>query len=238
MDSRTIAQTIDHAVLHPRAGKHELSEAIRMVTTNEVYSICVKPCHVEEAVAMVDGHSTVVSTVIDFPHGNMYTNVKVEEARKMLQLGARELDVVLNQAWISDKEWGKITDELSAINSIARANGAIVKAIFENHYIKTPRTIVTLCDVCKDAEVAYIKTSTGFAFSKDAEDDWYTSGATDEDVQLMLSCVGPSLKVKASGGIRDYRTAKHFLDMGVARLGTSSTVAILAEARKKENQKA
>lgn len=65
--------------------------------------------------------------------------------------------------------------------------------------------------------VDFIKTSTGFS----------TNGATVEAVQIMIEEAKKFKRaVKASGGIRDGKTAKLFIDMGVGRLGTSSTVQV------------
>lgn len=68
----------------------------------------------------------------------------------------------------------------------------------------------------------YVKTCTGFSGGK----------ATLEDVALMRGIVGPDMGVKASGGISDLATAMAMIGAGATRIGTSSGVVIIKEARK------
>ena len=76
---------------------------------------------------------------------------------------------------------------------------------------------MTLCELCTDVGVAFVKTSTGFG----------ATGATTELVRLMASSVGEGVSVKASGGVRDAPSALEMIAAGATRLGTSSGVAIV-----------
>ncbi len=73
------------------------------------------------------------------------------------------------------------------------------------------------CQLAMEAGADFVKTSTGFS----------TGGATLEDVRLMRSVVGEKLGVKASGGVKDYKTAVAMMEAGASRIGTSSGVEIV-----------
>ena len=75
----------------------------------------------------------------------------------------------------------------------------------------------TVCRIAKEAGVDFVKTSTGFG----------TAGATVHDVALMRRVVGPTIGVKAAGGIRDLDSALALIQAGATRLGTSSGIQIV-----------
>jgi deoxyribose-phosphate aldolase len=107
---------------------------------------------------------------------------------------------------------------MSAFEKAVHKNGGIVKVIFENAYL-TKDEIIALCKIANEAGVDYIKTSTGYA----------PSGASLEDVKLMRAYADPSVKIKASGGIRSLSDTVAFIRAGADRIGTSSLVKICEE---------
>ncbi len=94
-----------------------------------------------------------------------------------------------------------------------------MKVILETSEL-TDREKVMACVLCKAANAAFVKTSTGFS----------KSGATVEDVRLMRDVVGEEMGVKASGGVRTTADAKMMFEAGANRLGTSASVAIVTGA--------
>ena len=90
--------------------------------------------------------------------------------------------------------------------------------IFENCYL-TRDEKKDLCRIALEVRPDYIKTSTGFG----------TGGATFEDVALMKEMVGDAVKVKAAGGIRTLETAEKMIELGVSRIGSTASVAIMEE---------
>ncbi|MCG2807942.1 MAG: deoxyribose-phosphate aldolase, partial [Coriobacteriia bacterium] len=165
------------------------------------------------------GTRTGVCTVCGFPLGYALTESKAEEARHLVELGAVEVDVVVNIAALLEGEDRYVRDDLAAVaESVQKAsNGnALLKVILETGYLE-PDDIVRGCTLAVDAGAAFVKTSTGFG----------PRGASIADVTLMRETVGPDIGVKAAGGIRDLETALAMIEAGANRIGTSSGLEIL-----------
>ena len=222
-----LAKYIDHALLHPALGRQELSAGLSACRELGVWSVCVKPYDVARAVDTLAGSSTAVCAVVAFPHGNSVVDIKVQEALRVLDDGATEVDYVINVAAAVAGEFQTIHDEMQAVNREVVSRQALLKVIFEMAYLDAS-TKVALCRIAKELKVAFVKTSTGFATGLGAGK---VSGATLEDVRLMVRESGPVCQVKASGGIRDLESMERLLDAGAKRIGTSATRAIIEQAR-------
>ena len=146
------------------------------------------------------------------------TAVKVFEAEDAIANGADEIDYVINVGEAKMGNWQYIRSEMEAMVAACRKGGALCKVIFEICYL-TMDEIRAIAKIARDVRPDFIKTSTGFG----------TSGATVEAVKLMKDTVGDAVKVKAAGGIRDWETCAAMIDAGAERIGTSSSLKILAE---------
>ena len=220
-----IVSLIDHAILHPTADDSELTKGCELAAQLEVATVCVKPYMVGKAAQLLQGSPVGVGTVIGFPHGGNTTIVKSAEAERACLDGAEELDMVVNVGRVLAEDWEYVQADIAAVQIIARSHKALLKVIFETDYLRDSH-IVKLCDLCSELQVDFVKTSTGFGFTKRESGDYNYTGATIEHIQLMLDNVDGSVQVKASGGIRTYEYAKQLSDMGVTRLGTSASQAI------------
>jgi deoxyribose-phosphate aldolase len=205
-----IAAALDLAVLSPRATREDIKCACAVAYTHNIKSVCVAPCNVPLAASRFGN----TSTVIGFPHGN--GNAKECEAYRALEDGAKELDVVINYGRFLDGDRHVVIDELRPIVLLAHRRHALVKAIVEAcyHDVKSLRTV---CELCVECGVDFVKTSTGFAHG----------GASTKAVEIMLTAVNGRCGVKASGGIDNYAKAAMYLDMGCTRLGSSKYLEIL-----------
>ena len=202
-----IAAVLDYAMLDPNTGNVGIVSGAEICGVNRIKCFCCSSANVRTASIY---HPNVAS-VIGFPHGNVSSRAKLEEAKFAVGDGATELDVVINYGLFNTGETGIIRAELDRLCTFAHHHGVIVKAILETCTM-TADQIVLACEECVKAEVDYVKTSTGFG----------SSGATVAVVQIMLSTVrGTGVKVKASGGIKTYQDVVRFLDMGCSRLGAS-----------------
>lgn len=210
MEQQPISRYLDHAVLKPEMPRAEARQAIQLGIDYQVITVCVRPCDLELAVEMCQGTTTVVSTVLNFPHGVGLSAIKAEEARAYIAKGVSEIDMVANYGLIKSAEWELVEQDIRAVSAITRPAGVPLKVIFET-------AMLTLEEVAKATEVAiaaqadFVKTSTGF----------HGEGATEDVVRAMLRTAAGRIKVKPSGGIRDYARAAMFRDMGVHRLGVS-----------------
>ena len=177
-------------------------------------AVCVHGSRVEVAATFLEGAGQHLAAVVGFPLWATCPDVKAYEARACLAAGASELDVVVNLGWVKDGQWGRIGAELDLLREAA--DGSCLKLILETCYLENKEKRLA-CILARDAGWDYVKTSTGFG----------TGGASLSDVALMRESAGAGVKIKASGGIRDYQTAMDYLQAGVSRIGTSSGPAIV-----------
>ena len=212
-----LAATIDHAILKPELTRADVDAELGVAAEWGVFSVCVRPSDIAHAVRRLDGAGVEVGTVIGFPHGTTSTAAKVAEARRALEDGAVELDMVVNVGWLRSGFDDAVTDDIRAV--VDAAGGRIVKVILETSYLDDEQ-IVRGSRLVERAGASFVKTSTGFG-----------GGATVAHVALMRASVGPAVQVKASGGVRGLRTALEMLEAGATRLGTSASATILGELR-------
>ena len=214
----SIAKRIDHALLTPTMTDAEMLEGCQLAARYEVASVCIKPYAVPLAVTALSDSTVAVGTVIGFPHGGQSTASKVAEAVEAMESGATEIDIVVNIGAVLSGQWEDVHREIKQLTRTARERAALIKVIFETCYLDESQKI-KLCQLCSEVGVDYVKTSTGFG----------TGGATSNDLILMRKHTDPSVKLKASGGIRDLSTVIAMCELGVERLGLSRTSEILEE---------
>lgn len=215
-----IARYIDHAVLNPAMTPEEVRAAIQLGIDNDVYSVCVQPRDIEMALAMCKGTNTLVSCVLDFPHGCGGAAAKRAAARLYAEMGVQEIDMVMNYGAAKGGDWAAVREEIFGVVEEAHARGVLVKVIFETCELSED-CIRQGVDVCVDVGADFVKTSTGFA----------ARGATPEAVMAMVSQAAGRIRVKASGGIRTLEDARAYVEMGAERLGVGfSTVPKLVAA--------
>ena len=215
-----IAKAIDHSLLRPELDDAFIDDGCRLAAEYHVASVCVRPADVRRARAILDGSDVAVGTVIGFPHGNHRTETKVFEAKQALADGATELDMVIDIGALKSGRDGDVQADIAATVETAHAAGAIVKVIFENHYL-TDDEIVRACHLTEAAGAEFVKTSTGFA----------ATGATHEDLALMRRSVSDHVQVKAAGGVRTLDALIDVMNLGVTRIGATATATIIDDFR-------
>ena len=220
LTERQIAKTIDHSLLRPELDDAFVESVCRLAAEYDVAYVCVRPVDVRRAKAILDGSDVQVGTVIGFPHGSSTTATKVFEAHGALAAGATELDMVIDIGALKSGRDHDVRADIAAVIDVAHASGAIVKVIFENHYL-TPDEIVRACQATEAASADFVKTSTGFA----------AGGATHEDLALMRRSVSPHVGVKAAGGVRTLDALIDVMNLGVTRIGATATKAIIDDFR-------
>ncbi|HET9615284.1 MAG TPA: deoxyribose-phosphate aldolase [Candidatus Limnocylindrales bacterium] len=220
LTERQIAKTIDHSLLRPELDDAFVEAGCRLAAQYDVASVCVPPVHVRRAKAILRGTEVAVGTVVGFPHGYATTETKVAETRQALAEGATEIDMVLQIGALRSGRDADVEADIRAVVEVAHPAGAIVKVIFENHYL-TDDEIVRACHLTEAAGADFVKTSTGFA----------ASGATHEDLALMRRSVSPGVQVKAAGGVRTLDALIDVMNLGVTRIGATATKAIVDDFR-------
>ena len=215
-----IAKYIDHTNLKSYATKEDIIKLCEEAKKYGFYAVCVNPYRVKLAKEHLKGTDIKVASVIGFPLGATPTEVKVFEAKKALENGADELDMVINIGALKDKNYEYVKKDIEDVTKVAHEKGAIVKVIIETCYLSEEEKEIA-CKLAMEAGADFVKTSTGFG----------TGGATIEDVKLMRKVVGDKLGVKAAGGIRTYEEALAMINAGANRIGTSSGVKIIEGAK-------
>jgi len=217
MDRVTLARCLDYSLLTPTATRAEVVELCARAAELGVTAVCVNPRFVHLASRELADTTVGVCTVVGFPLGAGTTRSKVFEAKEAVANGASELDVVLPIGSLKERDLATVKEDVAAV--VAAGSGEVpVKAILETCYL-TEDEITLACRLAVVAGAFFVKTSTGFG----------PAGARVRDVQLMRRVVGPSIGVKAAGGIRTLRDALTMLEAGANRLGTSCADRILAE---------
>jgi deoxyribose-phosphate aldolase len=214
-----IAKMIDHALLKPTLTTPELTAGCQMARAYDVASVCIMPYAVKQCADLLNGSTVAPSTTIGFPHGASTISSKVAQSKTALADGCVELDMVVNISKVLSGDWDYVRSEIQAVVEVAHQVGQRVKVIFETCYLSDSDKI-RLCEICGDVGADWVKTSTGFG----------TGGATDEDLRLMRQHAPDSVQVKASGGVRTLEALLAVRELGVTRVGTSSTQAILDKA--------
>lgn len=212
--SRDLARYIDHTLLRPDATSADFKTLCREAIDYQFFSVCVPPYYVPLAQKTLGNSGVKICTVIGFPHGLNNASTKSFESRLAIDQGADELDMVINISALKNKEFKIVEDDILSV--VRTANGQFVKVILETALL-TDEEKIAACKICETAGAHFVKTSTGFS----------TGGATVADVQLMRANVSAKMHVKASGGIRDYKTATAMIAAGATRLGTSQSIAIV-----------
>ena len=209
-----INKFIDHTLLKPATSEREIIDLCNEAKKYEFYAVCVNGCYVPLAKQLLSKTAVKIVSVIGFPLGATSTEAKVFEAKHAVNEGAEEIDMVINMGFLRSKNYLGVFKDISDVKS---AIGKIpLKVILEISEL-SKNEIVKACEICLDAKVDFIKTSTGFT----------KSGATLTAVKIIKKIVKDQAKIKASGGIRDLETALKYIDAGADRIGTSSGVAMM-----------
>ena len=224
-----LAKMIDHSLLHPTLTDVDVRAGCELARDYGVATACVKPYSINQALAVLAGSGVKVCSVIGFPHGNGTTGIKVAEAEEAVLAGASEIDMVTNIGKVKGGDWAYVSREIKLINEVVKAEGALLKVIFENDYLNEEE-IIQLCRVCSDADVAFVKTSTGYGFVKDEDGHYGYIGATIEHLKLMREHTATHIQIKAAGGVRTLEDVLKVRQLGVSRIGATATKAILNEA--------
>ena len=218
-----ITQYIDHTLLKPYASKEAMQAFCNEAKELKVKMVAINSYYTKFCKELLKDTTIHVGAAISFPLGQTTIAVKAFETIEAIKDGADEIDYVLNLAKVKDGDFTYIKEEMETIVKICREAGIISKVIFENCYL-TKDEIRKCAQIAKEVKPDFIKTSTGFG----------TSGALIEDVKIMLETVDGVCKVKAAGGIRDYKTFNEFINLGVEQIGTSSTKTIIKEFKEND----
>lgn len=212
MKTEELFQYIDHTALKACTTWEEIQTLCKEALSYHMASVCIPACYVKRAHDLFPEQN--ICTVVGFPLGYSSTKVKLAETKQALKDGAREIDMVINLCDVKNRDFAKVKKEINSLKNLV--GNHILKVIIETCYLDKEEKIA-MCGAVTQAGADYIKTSTGFG----------TAGASLEDVRLMKEHIGPSVKIKAAGGIRSREDLEAYIAAGCSRIGTSSAIAML-----------
>lgn len=215
-----LAHMIDHTLLKPEATQDQIAQLCYEARKYGFASVCVNPANAKLCAQLLKGSDVPVCVVVGFPLGATSTEAKVFEAQQAIRDGAIEVDMVINIGALKSRDYELVERDIASIARTCHAGNAILKVIIEAALLTDEEKVVA-CQLTKVAEADFVKTSTGFG----------PGGATLEDVALMRRVVGPSMGVKAAGGIRTYEDAQKMIAAGASRIGASASVKIVQGAK-------
>ena len=205
---------IDNTLLKADATKDQILALCEESKKYNFKSVCINPDFIPLAKKALKGSDVLVCTVVGFPLGSMTTKAKAFEAKDAIEIGADEVDMVINISALKDKDYDLVLNDLLAVREATK--GHTLKVILECCLL-SKEEIVKACELCVKAKVDFVKTSTGFS----------KYGATPEDVELMRKTVGPDMGVKAAGGVRTHEEMLEMVKRGAIRIGTSSGAKLM-----------
>ena len=207
----------DHTILKADATKEDVKKVCEEAMAYSFCSVCVNSYYVPYVAELLHGSDVKICAVVGFPLGAMSTRAKALEAKIAVMDGADEVDMVINIGALKDKDYDVVLEDIKAVKEAC--GNALLKVIIETCLL-TDEEKIKACELSKEANADFVKTSTGFS----------TAGAKVEDVRLMRDTVGNDMGVKASGGIHDKEFANALVEAGASRLGTSATIKIVESA--------
>jgi len=215
MSPAQLAGYIDHTLLKPGAINTQFDQLVNEAISYNFYSVCVNSSWVPYVAKKLRGTEIKICSVVGFPLGEMDSRSKAFETRNAIANGAHEIDMVMNIGALKSRNLKLVEEDVRYVKRACRSH-TILKVIIETALL-TEEEKVLACEISKKAGASFVKTSTGFN----------GGGATVKDIALMRRVVGPDIGVKASGGIKDFKSAVDMIRAGATRVGAGASVQII-----------
>jgi deoxyribose-phosphate aldolase len=215
-----LASYIDHSILKQTTKISEIDRLCVESSRENFVAVCIPKKYVPGAKKMLAGSLVKIATVIGFPLGNTGTEIKIEEIKEAIELGADEVHMVIDLCALKAGNWKSLESEIKACLKPVLAARKVIKVIIETG-ILTDSEIADACKLYSNYKIDFMKTSTGYS----------DIGATVHAVKIMRANLPSRIGIKASGGIRTYKFAKELIDEGATRLGCSASIQIMKESR-------
>jgi len=214
-----LASMMDLTAVRPDSDEAEVRALAATASQYQCLAVCTLPGFTPLMLELLADQPDIrVVGAVGFPSGGHTPRMKATEARDLLAMGCRELDMVMNIGWLRSGWAQAVLDDMRGVVEVA--GQAPVKVILECHYLSEEQ-IRQGCELCIQAGAAFVKTSTG----------WAPTGATPENVALIKACVGDAIAIKAAGGIRSLAALEEMYRLGARRfgIGLSSALHIFEE---------
>lgn len=219
----TFSKLFDHSIIRPEVTRQEVAAAAEAAASLRTATLTVQPHYIRFAAPFLKGSGVLLGTVVGFPHGNETPAIKEYAAKTVLDLGAEEIDMVMNIPALRNGEKDVFLADIQRV--VRAADGRIVKVILENCYLAQEEKR-RACQWIAEAGAHFVKTATAYA----------SGGATLEDVRLMHEAVAGRCRVKAAGGVRQIGEVLEYLRAGATRFGSTRTQQFVQAFRELSEQ--
>ena len=213
-----LAHYIDHSYLRPDCNEKIIDRLVAETKEYGFKAICIPPMYLQYAKEQSGERSFLLCTVAGFPIGYDHVEAKLASLKRSAELGADEVDMVINLSAVKTGHWNLTKDELKAMHESAADRGVTLKCIIEAQLL-TEDEIMHICEISNELKLQFVKTSTGF----------FGDPIREETIKLLRRHLDPTIQIKASGGINRYHQAVKMIRAGADRLGCSQSVAIVKE---------
>lgn len=205
MNRSELASYIDATIVK---NDHTYADVERLIENAKKYKFActfMLPCYIKDVAKGLKGTSVKTGGVTGFPSGGDLTDVKVYGAKKAVENGAQEIDMVINLGWLLSGYYDRVEDDIKAVKDALE--DIPLKCIIESPMLSEDN-IRRASDLVVSAGADYVKTATG----------WF--GLTKvSDVEIIKSQIGDAALIKAAGGIRSAQDAYAMIAAGANRLG-------------------
>lgn len=211
---------LDVSAVQANSTKKEIQEYAELATQYNCKAVFVLPSFLTFLKELRDklNGKFLIGAPVGFPAGGTTTEIKVQEAKNYLNLGADEFDLMLNVGFLLSGMFQEVQDDIKAVKDAI--GNKTLKVIIECHYLNK-ELMKCAADAVVNSGAEWVKTGTG----------WTPTGATLENVAYLKKIVGNNAKVKAAGGVRTLEIVQKMIELGAERFGVgSSAKKILAEA--------
>lgn len=198
---------MDLSVVQAHHNEEDVQNVAKMAIEYQCNAVFTLPCHTPFLRKLIaDEGNVLIGSVVGFPSGGATMNIKIAEARELVDLGCRELDMVINIGKLRSGCNKYVREDIRSV--VNAAAGVPVKVVLECHHL-TNNEIRTGCELSLEAGAAFVKTATG----------WAPTGATLENVSLIHSCTRGRIDIKAAGDVRGLETVLEMYRRGTRRFG-------------------
>jgi deoxyribose-phosphate aldolase len=217
---KDLAGMIDNTNLKVDVQREDLEKLCKESIKYGFKSVAVNHSSIKYCRQLLAGTGVGIVTGVSYPLGTNTLEEKLFETKHTIEIGATEIDYVINISELRAKNYDYMKKEMEEILKVCRQNNVLCKVILETYYL-TDDEIIAMCKIASEVKPDFIKTSTG---------QIQGGGARVEHVSLIKEALGDSgVQVKAAGGIKTLEDALNMIEAGATRLGTSSGTKIMEE---------